>query len=128
MSDEAAIRKKLIADIARLEVDLEELRYEVNTDINSARVSAGIALQKSSEAELKIRELEAELNTIIELLKPKPSRSKVMRRLPILGLIVLSLIMHQWLMTTACLLCLILQSPHPRAPQYMWGVAINEGR
>jgi hypothetical protein len=120
MSDEAAIRRKLIADIARLEVDLEELRYEVDADINSARLSAETALQKSNEVELKVKELEAELNTIIELLKPKPSRKKAIRRLPILGLIILGLITHQWPIIAACLLCLILQSPNPsKAPHIM---------
>ncbi len=43
------IERKLNESISRLEVDMEELRYEISDDLSSTRLTAEKAMIKSNE-------------------------------------------------------------------------------
>lgn len=107
------VERRLGESISRLEVDMEELRYEISDDLSSTRSTAEKAMLKSNEAIMAVKELEAELDTIIELIKPRRNKKRwvAVTRLLLPALSTAAAVLsHQWLIAALCIMCLALQT------------------
>ena len=112
------VERKLYESISELEVDMEELRYEISDDLSSTKLTAEKAMIKSSEAIMAVKELRAELDTIIELIKPRKNKRRrmvVLLRLLLLAFSATAAVLsHQWLIAALCIMCLALQTSQPK--------------
>ncbi len=74
---------------------------------------------------MAVKELEAELGTIIELIKPRKNEKRriavISRLLLLASSAAMAVLSHQWLIAALCITCLALQTSQSERLPTQWG-------